>query len=601
MKEPKMFEKWTTWKSGFFMTVQMTICIFLLVLLGHIALTLAVSYHLFKDDILTIWNDLSVKNMINIIMGFNARYENFIIDTEIKPLSVKVLLVFLATSPIWFFFPGVLAYFKKGARKMQSTKHIRGSKLKDEETVAREMSEAMKSVRMPIGCSLMLPVELETHNIGIFGRIGSGKSTQITRIFLVARAQKKKTIVYDPHGEYTSKFMRQEDILFNPFDKRMNINWNIFNELDTVMDFDNIAASLIPEPAGKQDPFWIYSARTVFSAILHLCWQRNEKKNKDIWKYVVMSREELHKALHSISRGRAGASLIEESNRKTESVLSVMRTYCRVFELLRDDNNGEPFSLRKWIKDEAINNTIFVTNNMQYSETLRPILTLFFDVVASSIVSDLSEDFDRRIFILMDEFATLNKLTNLARMLPQGRKFGAVIALGAQEKGPIDKIYGKEIADSILNIFTTKIVFSISDADTAEYFSRLIGEEEIEEAVKNQTWSVSRNRDGGSISSQKRIEKTVLASELTDLKNLECYIKITGYGLTKSKLQYTDYPKINEAFVLRDDLSLSFIDSDKEDFKKMLDRLYMSSEEKRRMGDKWNDHDSGLYDSSDVL
>lgn len=69
------------------------------------------------------------------------------------------------------------------------------------------------------------------------------------------------------------------------------------------MDIDNIAASLIPEPTGKLDPFWIFSARTVFSGILQLCWQRDEKKNKDIWKYVVMSREELYKALYQYHRG----------------------------------------------------------------------------------------------------------------------------------------------------------------------------------------------------------------------------------------------------------------------------------------------------------
>lgn len=601
MKEPKMFEKWTEWKSGFFMTLQMTICIFLLILLGHIALTLAVGYHFFKDEVLTIWNDLSLKNMINITIGLNTRYENFIMETEIKPLAFKILFVFVIISPVWFFFPGVLAYFKKGARKMQSPKHIRGTELKDEDAIVRKIEKAREPVRIPLGRSLILPVKLETHNIGIFGRLGSGKSTQITRIFLVARAEKKKIIIYDPHGEFTSKFMRKEDILFNPFDKRMNINWNIFQEMDTVMDIDTISASLIPEPTGKQDPFWIYSARTVFSGILHLCWQKGEKKNKDIWKYLVMSREELHKALHSIPQGRAGAGLIEESNRKTESVLSVMRTYCKVFELLRDDNNGESFSLRKWIKDESIRNTIFVTNYKQASETLRPILTLFFDVVASSILSDLSRDFNRRIFILMDEFATLNKLPNLAGMLPQARKFGAVSVLGAQEKGSIDDKYGKEIANMILNALSTTMMFSMPDADTGEYFSRVIGESEVEEAVKNQTWSVSRKRDGGSISSQKRVQRTVLPSELSNLKTLECYIKIADHGLTKSRLAYKHYPEINEPFILRDDLSLTYIDKADKDFAKMIDMLYEGTGEKNRKGDKWNDYGSGLYDSSDVL
>lgn len=104
---------------------------------------------------------------------------------------------------------------------MQCFKHIRGPELKDEDTVVMEITKANEPVRIPLGRSMKLPVKLEPYNFGVFSRVGSGKTTQIIRIFLAARAEKKKLIIYDPHGEFTSKFMRKEDILFNPFDKRM--------------------------------------------------------------------------------------------------------------------------------------------------------------------------------------------------------------------------------------------------------------------------------------------------------------------------------------------------------------------------------------------
>ncbi|MBI5741148.1 MAG: AAA family ATPase [Nitrospirae bacterium] len=64
-----------------------------------------------------------------------------------------------------------------------------------------------------------------------------------------------------------------------------------------------------------------------------------------------------------------------------------------------------------------------------------------------------------------------------------------------------------------------------------------------------------------------------------------------GSGIESgTRLIYKDYPEVNEPIILRDDLSLTYIDKAERDFIKMIDMLYERSEEKNRRGDKWNDY-----------
>ncbi|MFZ5906559.1 MAG: type IV secretion system DNA-binding domain-containing protein [Nitrospirota bacterium] len=543
---------------------------------------------------------------IDAIKSNNRELLSFLIEKTFAFMKPKLMVILPVSCLIWCLYPVALMALRKGAEKMGRPRHIRGAEFKHTDAIVKEIKKSGEKTRLSIGPKLRLPIRLEPFNIGIFGRTGTGKTTGITDFYREIEDRPCKKIVYDPHGEFISRFLKPGDILFNPFDSRMSVSWNIFNEIESILDINTFTASLIPEPAGKQDPFWSLSAREVLSGIIRLCIENDTRTSGAIWRYIVMPREELYNALKASPKGLAAAGLIEQNTPKTESILSVLRTYTRVFEFLPDNDNPEIFSIRKWLRNEEHGNSLFITNFKAAKETLRPLITLFFDVVATSILSDLQPAFNRRIFIFVDEFATLNRIPTLADLLTEGRKFGSVTILGAQDKGSIDACYGREYGQKILNALSTMIMFSMQDPETTEYFSRLIGECEVEVLSKNQIWGTTDHREGGGISSQRRISKLVLPSDISKLKTYECYVKMADFGLTRTKLTQKSYAAVHEAFILRSDLSIDTIASANAAVKRDLTLLggrEQSDRGKEEGNQEMNssDKDFSAYDSSEIF
>lgn len=53
--------------------------------------------------------------------------------------------------------------------------------------------------------------------------------------------------------------------------------------------------------------------------------------------------------------------------------------------------------------------------------------------------------------------------------------------------------------------------------------------------------------------------KLILPSQIQNLKDLECFLKLPNYDITKIKLQYKHYPERTEPFICRPDLVLDNI------------------------------------------
>ena len=87
---------------------------------------------------------------------------------------------------------------------------------------------------------------------------------------------------------------------------------------------------------------------------------------------------------------------------------------------------------------------------------------------------------DRRIWFVLDELADLPRVENLARLLPEGRKFGAAVVLTFQALGQMRHRYGRDIAEAMLACCNTKLFLQIVDRETRQWASETIGECEVE-------------------------------------------------------------------------------------------------------------------------
>ncbi len=173
---------------------------------------------------------------------------------------------------------------------------------------------------------------------------------------------------------------------------------------------------------------------------------------------------------------------------------------------------------------------------------------MFLDAFLIDLLS-LPNDLNRRIPIVLDEFGELYPIRAIAKSFKLIRKKGGVLVLGVQEKAQLDLLYGPELADSILNNCNTRVIFRLNESNTAEYFSRLLDDAEIEVTEATSSSDSDNGNTGASFRRRNEVRRTVLSSEVKALGDLECYVQVLQHPITKLKLRYPETPDIAEPFI----------------------------------------------------
>src|SRR3546814_907882 len=165
--------------------------------------------------------------------------------------------------------------------------------------------------------------------------------------------------------------------------------------------------------------------------------------------FQISTKEELKERLKGTSSARTFA---EDADRATGSVLFMLAKAADLIQFLRvEDSGGKPFAFRDFIhgldKREGPRPWIFVPRKEDYFEASKPLLACWLECAASAVLG-LPPSADRRIWFVLDELADLPRVDNLARLLPEGRKFGAAVVLTFQALGQMRHRYGSQIARS---------------------------------------------------------------------------------------------------------------------------------------------------------
>lgn len=107
---------------------------------------------------------------------------------------------------------------------------------------------------------------------------------------------------------------------------------------------------------------------------------------------------------------------------------------------------------------------------------LRPLTSLFFSLMLERLArgSENGEGFP--VTMLLDEFANIGTIPAFETTLTLARGRGVSLWLGVQSLSQLEARYGKANAATILANCGTKIALSGLDIDSAEYFSRALGE-----------------------------------------------------------------------------------------------------------------------------
>lgn len=107
---------------------------------------------------------------------------------------------------------------------------------------------------------------------------------------------------------------------------------------------------------------------------------------------------------------------------------------------------------------------------------LRPLTSLFFSLLIEELAAGDESGGGVPVKLLFDEFANVGVIPNFETIISLARGRGLSIWIGIQSLGQLESRYGKSNAQTILSNCGTKIALSGLDYETAEYFSRSLGE-----------------------------------------------------------------------------------------------------------------------------
>ncbi|MGJ3494541.1 type IV conjugative transfer system coupling protein TraD, partial [Piscirickettsia salmonis] len=418
--------------------------------------------------------------------------------------------------------------------------------------LASSIKETIKSVEQSsVGASeikianqVPIPRFSEFQGVLFHGSIGSGKSQGIMRLLDEIRATGDAALIYDK--ECTLKpffFDKTIDSELNPLSTDCE-HWDQWEECENPIEMAALATYLMPKSVQGSDPFWVDAARTIFSTVT---WEMRDHEDREVIKQLQVLLTTTLDELRGILKGTEAENLVSKDIEKTAiSIRAVMATYTkalRFLEGLSKDKSKKPFAIKKWIRQQfdstaARKGWLFITSRANIHAEIKPLLTAWIGMALKGIQS-LPPNSGKRFWIILDEMASLNRLEGFSDIAADIRKFGGCIAIGIQSVSQIEYIYGDKEGTAITDLLNTSLYYRSPKQRVAEWVSKDLGEQVVEEVRESQSYGPNAIRDGNTIGRQRVTRRTVEASDIMQLEDLNFYLRLVGnHPITKIHSPY---------------------------------------------------------------
>ncbi|MBB5346181.1 type IV secretion system DNA-binding domain-containing protein [Tunturibacter empetritectus] len=387
-----------------------------------------------------------------------------------------------------------------------------------------------------LGKMMRIPERKEAQHFQIMGDTGVGKTQLIMQILRQIRGRGDSAIVYDPACEYIQRFYDEArgDIILNPLDERCPY-WGPAQEMATNAEADAIAASLYQPTTDSKDEFFHQTPAQIFAYLL--------KKGP--------SPHQLAEWLAdgtTLERLVAGTEMSFYIDRKAgpqrAGVLASLGLVAKSFRLLPErDQAKRTWNARTWSQERK--GWIFITSRPPERETLRPLHSLWIDLLVMRLLS-APQPGQKQVWFVIDELASLQKLPQLHTAITENRKSKNPLVLGFQGKAQLEVIYGR-LAEVMLSQPATKIFMKTAEPKAAEWISEAIGKVEIERLKETK---YDGTRSGHNFSLDRQIEPLVMGSEISGLDDRHAYLKL-GNNVARFDFDYLDLPTPTPGFLPR--------------------------------------------------
>lgn len=457
------------------------------------------------------------------VSQITERYVDLFLDQSMQFINVTTKVSFYTMLAIISFF--LLRGFLSKRKK-----HISGRKLASAWWLALRLKLTRRASPIRVG-HLPLLKGSEVQHIMITGGTGSGKSNCMHHILKDIRANNQRAVIVDTTGVFVDRyFIEGKDKLLNPLDPRGEL-WSPWAECHDSIDMDDIAECFIPSSYSEHENYWRTAGRVLFSSLMQKC--ETTKRTSELSRWILF--EPLKNLCEYIQGTKGAAHLDMNSERTAVSIRSVTSSFLSSLEFLRDTYN--PFSIKEWMKQENDKGWLFLSCTQAQRASLRPLLSCWFSIATRSL-SQLSPDFNRRIWFVVDELPSLNKLKDLDFFLAESRKYGGCAMIALQSISQLESIYGRDVTKTIVGNCATKIAFSEQDPEICDRISKAFGEREIKEWQESISYGSYDARDGVNLSNQAKIIPLVSSTDIQSLKRNQAFVKLPeNLPITKVKLK----------------------------------------------------------------
>lgn len=398
----------------------------------------------------------------------------------------------------------------------------------------------------------------EVLNFLMHGTIGVGKSTLIRWLLDYIRKRGDRAIIYDSGCTFTeTHYNPSTDFMLNAHDERC-ANWQMWGECVDAVDYDNLAASLIPVE-GESDPFWVSSSRTIYA---DLAIRMSTDPERSIEKFLKTLLSLSMKNLRDYLANTPSANLVEEKIEKTAiSIRSVVTNYAKALRYLQglDDGTKPPFTIREWMTQARYDSSwLFISTQARHRKSVRPLISLWVSL-ATLMLQSMGENSDRRVWFIIDEAPSLQRIPELAETLAEARKFGGCFVLGMQNMAQLVHVYGRELAKSIFDLMNTRMYGRSPSAEMAKVVEEELGHQRKRKIREQNSYGLDQVRDGVSLGKDEVNNPIVDYEQIMRLPNLSFYVRLPGeYPVVRLKLKYRAPKKRNAGLIernIRDALS----------------------------------------------
>ena len=380
----------------------------------------------------------------------------------------------------------------------------------------------------------------ETKHFKMVGTTGTGKSTAICELLAGALQRGDRAIIADPDGSYLNAFYDPEkgDQILNPFDPRA-ARWDLFAEMQTPYDADQLARSLIADTEGTERN-WRQYARVFLASVLRQL--HRVKHNDPVELYRLLSTTPVNDLRELLEDTPAGPYLSQDNGKFFGAVRAVANTHLAALEQIAQQTTGDRLSVRNWVRagQSGRRPLLFLPYQANEIATLSSLISTWMRLAIYETMSrpqkegECDTPTDQHLWFIIDELDALGPIDGLKDALARLRKFGGRCVLGFQSIAQVSGTYGHAEAQTIVENCGNTLILRCSASEnggTARFASKLIGEREIvrEHVTTNDGGGFfGRGNASTSKSLQHVTESAVLSSEIEQLPDLHGFLKIAS-------------------------------------------------------------------------